>query len=612
MGTFSSSLRQAAAVISAAGLASLTLGSAAAGRTAVGFGYGVPMSVSPTFGGHGGLRAAMDPAGETALAWNYNTGEEHSLQLTTLAPGAVEAGTAWTLASSRHLLSVPQLALAGNGRAAVAWLEERESQQVWSREALAVKVRDRLPDGTWAAPNSLWHAAPHSRYGIGSLALASDEAGDEAVAWLTRREFRSSPRAWTVMVATRSAGGRFTAPTAIAHDATEPAPAVAVNDEGEVTVLWCAPEERVQVRAMTWPAGDSPPSTPVLLDQASSTEEQLHVGGVSDLAIAVGGNDAELATWLRGPGEVSRPEPVALRAAWREPSAAFSTAYTVTAPGVDAKEPAVAFPAGGPALIAWSQLNADGSGPDLGYAIGAAGATLSAADVPRISLAKKQVQLQAGWLGDGSAVLVWRGGADVLADRLLPGSPLGPPASVGHLTTSYEEPAEELQLAADGASTPVLAWIGRSPSDSASEAVRYLLAGGLLGNPQPPEPVASLTGSRQLARARSVTLSVACPEACQLTTTGELFGLREENAEEAAATSYRPLGALQTASSTLLAGERGLLRLRAPRETLTAFCDSSRHGYSDAVEVHVSVRLDSGVERDLTLGDSPTGRACSR
>jgi hypothetical protein len=607
--TFSSTLRLAVAVIGAVGLPSLMPAGAAAAKAVVGFEYGPPMSVAPTFGGHSGLRAAMDPAGETTLAWDYNTGEGHSLQLTTLAPGAIETAPATTLAGSRYLLSAPQLALAGDGRAAVAWLEERESVQVWSREALAVRVRDRLPDGTWAAPDLLWHAAPHSRHGIESLAVAIDQAGDEVVAWRARRESKSSPRSWMVMVATRPAGGTFTAPAAIAHDATGPGPAVAVNDEGEVTVLWCAPEERARVRAMTWPAGGSPPSASALLDQASGAEEQLHTGGFSDLAIEVGGNDAELATWLRGPSEASRPEPVALRAAWREPGAAFGAAYTVTAPGVDAREPAVAFPAGGSALIAWSQLNADGSGPDLDYAAGAAGATLSAAGVTPVSLAQKQVQPQAGWIQDGSAVLLWRDGADVLADRFVPGSPLGPPTTIGHLTSS-EEPSEELQLAANGTSTPVLAWIGRSPADSAGEAVRYLPAGGLSGNPQPPEPVASLIGSRRLARAQGVTVGAECPEACRLTATGDLFGLREENAEEAAGTSYRPLGALRTASSSLAAGERKLIDLRTPRETLKAFCRSSRRGDRYAVEVRITIRLAGGVERHLTLGDSPTGRAC--
>lgn len=607
--TFSPKLRVAVAVIGAVGLPAPA--SAVATKAAIGFGYGAPMTVSPTFGSHGGLHAAMDPAGETVLAWNYDTGEGHSLQVSTLAPGAVEAGPVTTLASSRYLLTATRLALAGNERAAVAWLEERESAQVWSREALAVRVRDRLPDGSWAATDSLWQAAPHSRYGIGSLAVATDQAGDEAVVWLTRPEFRSSSNSWTVMVATRSAGGTFTAPTAIGHDATEAGPAVAVNEEGEVTVLWCAPEERAQLRAMTWQAGDSPPSAPALLDQASSIEAQLHTGGFSDLAIEVGGNGEELATWLRGAGATSRPEPVALRAAWREPGAPFTAAVTVTAPGVDATEPAVTFPAGGSALIAWSQLNADGSGPDLDYASAAAGSTLTAAVVAPVALAKKQVQLQPGWLADGSAVLLWRGGADVLDDRFVPGAHLGPPTTIGHLTSSYGEPAEEVQLAANGASAPVLAWIGRSPTDSATAAVRYLPAGGLSGAPQPPEPVASLTGSRRLARARGVTVRVECPEACRLTVTGELFGLREENAEEAAGTSYRPLGALKGLSSTLLAGERKLLVLRAPPAALRAFCRSSRHGYKNAVEVRVSV-LAGGVERHLALGDVPMGRACPR
>jgi len=76
--------------------------------------------------------------------------------------------------------------------------------------SIALRIRDRPPGGAWAGAQTVWRAAVHSRYIATSLDVATDAAGDEALAWLLRKETRPYSNAWTVMVATRAAGGAFT------------------------------------------------------------------------------------------------------------------------------------------------------------------------------------------------------------------------------------------------------------------------------------------------------------------------------------------------------------------------------------------------------------------
>jgi hypothetical protein len=105
---------------------------------------------------------------------------------------------------------------------------------------------------------------------------------------------------------------------------------------------------------------------------------------------------------------------------------------------------------------------------------------------------------------------------------------------------------------------------------------------------------------------------VRCAEACALTATAQLFALKSENAEEAEGDAYRPIGALHPLRRALPAQTTEVLELHSTRGMLQAFCRSARRDDLDAVEVRVSVRLASGVERHFVLGETPSGGSCPR
>jgi hypothetical protein len=575
-----------------------------------------PLVLGAPFGEHDGLQLVDDTAGATALAWRTTSGEGQSIGFAEIPPGGEEASPVETVASvSRRSMSVPVLAIAPAGRVAVAWFEQRETAQEWSEDVLAVEVRERAPDGTWEATRTLWHAPAKPVYGSGSLVVALDDSGDAAVLWTIERELAANPQPSQLLVATRAAGGTYGEPVTLDRKAAEALPALTVTPSGEVTALWARPwrTSEASLNAVSWRAGSSPGNGRISLDQIGSSESNGSDEPFGSLSLQTSESGRQLAVWLKGPHEASRPEPVALRAAWREPGAAFSQTQTVTSPGVEAREPRVAFSPGQSALVVWRELTATGAGPDLNYATALPGAPFAAGTPVSVPLGE-QPELQAAWLADGNALLLWRNGAGLLADRWTPESPMQPPIRVGRLDEeSGRLSADEVQLVAGGVSAPVLAWIGRSPADSVAEAVRYLIAGELGGFPQPdPVPVVALTGSKKLTRQRGVTVRVRCAEACALTATAQLFALKSENAEEAEGDAYRPIGALHPLRRALPAQTTEVLELHSTRGMLQAFCRSVRRDDLDAVEVRVSVRLASGVERHFVLGETPSGGSCPR
>ncbi len=226
--------------------------------------FGPPMTISPPYGEHADLVTAMDEAGETKLVWSAAVGEAHSIQTAEIAPGETEAGPVETVGKAARPTSPLALAEAPSGRTAVAWFEERKTQQVDGSELLALEVRDQPSHGRWERPRIAWRPSPRAGYSYWGLNVALDPAGDE------------------------------------------------------------------------------------------------------------------LATWLNGLQSGNGPHAVALRAAWRHMGDGFAPTQTVTPPGVEARGPAVALSPSHGALIVWSEITSDGSGPVLSHATAAAGAGFTA------------------------------------------------------------------------------------------------------------------------------------------------------------------------------------------------------------------------------------------
>ncbi len=581
-----------------------------------------PLTLGAPFGEHDGLRVADDAAGDTAIAWRTTTGEGQSIDLAEIPAGASEASPVETVVGAPQRLSMPALAISPGGRVAVAWFEERATVQEWGEDALAVKVRERAPDGAWGPVRTLWRAPAKPVYGPESLAVSLDDAGAAAVVWAIEPEKAADPRPVPLLVSTSKAGGVYGIPATLDADAAEADPAIALTPSGEVTALWAGPWRSAAggLYTETWAPGSPPPNNPSELDELPATEAHGNTEPpFHGLSLQTARSGEELATWLRGPrGQNGRPEPVALRAAWRTLGGTFQPPQTVTPPEVEAREPVLDLANQARALLAWSEITADGAGPLLNHATAAAGASLAASSPIAASFGEQdtlfgEANLAATWLPGGRALLAWATGERELADDITPGVPPGPEVRIGRNQAAEPEASSSALVTVGGseAAAPVEAWIGRSPADFSGEGLRYVIGANLPAFSTSPVPSARLVGKRDLANV-GVEVRVACPQACTGSIGGTVYSLRYENNEDAGAAAYAALGSLTPVRLALPTGGSRLLRLKLPRGTHERFCRTARRGNAEAVEIAAAITDSGGAQRHLVLGEQPNARGCGR
>jgi hypothetical protein len=574
---------------------------------------GMPQTLGEPFGEHDGLQLADDSAGATAFTWRTTTGEGQRIDFAEIPPGGQEASAAEAvIASASHSVSEPELAVAPSGRVAVAWFEQRETEQVSDEDVIAVDVREREPDGSWGPVTVVWRAPAKPVYGYsGHLAVAVDDAGDVAVMWEIGPKVEANRQPAQLMTASRARDAQFTPAATLAP--AEAQPQLALNGQGEITALWASPwqSETQQLDTQTWRAGGAPTGSPALLDTIGPAEAAGFGYRFSELSLQTAASGSELAVWLKGrKGELSRPYPVALRYAWREPGQAFGAPQTLTSPGVEARQPSLSLSSQNRALVAWEAIDADGSGPLLYYGSGSPGESLEAHGpfVATLEPHGLESALFVTWLPANRVLIGWSAGATELADELAPGTPITPGVPIRRRQSEFEE-----SLAITGAEggRPVLAWIGASRSDFSSGAVRYVVGANLPAFAGPPSASASLFGGRDIVAA-GVSVNVTCPESCAVTVGGHAYALRPEDRENAAASAYTNLGALPAITRSLGGSRSNTLRLTMPRHIQALFCRTVKRGDNEAVEVSVTTRSARAGERHLILGEEPTSIGCGR
>jgi len=566
--------------------------------------FGPASTVGSPFGGHWGLDAATNASGEVTLAWGgpslSETGDLTNNVLTaSVAPGG--ASTPIRIASSgHHIFSYPSLAVAPAGRAAVAWFEERPTSNQYVSEILALRVRDVLPGGRLEPQRTVWHPAHPFLGSHAGLTVACDQAGDEVLAWLTDTEASK----FTVMVSSRRAGGAFTTPVALATIGPEAVPpAVAMAPNGEVTAVWAGPEEQ-EVLASTWPAGARPmPAT--MLDRYTPEGILARFPRFRDLQIRSDAAGDELATWLYGLSSPSdRPQAVALRAAWRGPGAGFGPTQTVSAPGVEVREPAVALSPEGRALVGWSEITSSGSGPQLSYATADPGGAFSPSTATGVSFAENSelvvsFELGVAWLPGGSALMSWEHAGTVSAVHWTPGGMFSIPTVVAHVGEFGGA-----MIAAGGPSDPVLVWnVGQ---------LRYRVADGLVGPARPAvAPILSLTGNNDLKHQHGLDLVVRCSENCRLAASASVLAPTGYNRKTGAETDTE-LGALRPLQRIVPGEQTTTLRLPIASSVLRTYCRARRRHQVEVRAHIVATALANGAGQEVTLDAIPSARSCSR
>ncbi len=546
-------------------------------------------TIGPTFGGRAALSAAMSGDGTTRLTWERTTGSGTTIETATVAPGAGEGSRPTRVASGTAFW--PQMAVAPGGAATIAWARIHKSEHLPEYLILAIKASDLPAGGGSPAASNVWVPPGRIRWGLYSIRVARDEAGDEAVMWVA-----SLGRGrWHLMVSTRAAGGAFGPPATLDSNAVAGQTALAVGAGGQVVVTWA--DGPGDLRIETWRAGSRPGGAAIV----QSAEEASAARRAHDPQLSADSAGDVLATWVFGAHQEGRPAPVAVRAAWIPAGGSIQAPFTVSEPGVEAEAPSVAFAPDGRALLAWSEIAADGHGPLLDVAFGAP-------DRPFATVAPTSVALpayttpEAGWLADGRALLAWAQPRENL-EAIAPGGTTEP------VLVLPVFPSGPMLLAAGGAGPPLLVWIGASPQDGATEAVRFLDAGTLFGTPAPAfapsAELASTTGSQVVVR-------LNCPEACSYTASARLYGLRSQNAEEAAGTAFHAVASYPSSSGSIQAGAAAAIVLRGGSAMQRARCSAARHGRKLDVEVTVRVTATDGVSahRTLELGEKPQGGSC--
>ncbi|HEY1687399.1 MAG TPA: PKD domain-containing protein [Solirubrobacteraceae bacterium] len=191
----------------------------------------------------------------------------------------------------------------------------------------------------WLAPVTLT-VPGQAAEGSEEPLVAADARGDAVAVWVSHNNLSD----WFVQAATRSAGGAWEAPVTLgAHSHFGPEPQVAIDPEGNATVVWDldAGSEEDGLKIATHPAGGTW-QTP---EQVSAAGEEpsnmkLAVDQLGDTAIA----------WsdYQGGGNI-------VKVSVRPAGGTWETPFTLSPAGQNYPQQ-IAFDGQGNAIVLWSQL----------------------------------------------------------------------------------------------------------------------------------------------------------------------------------------------------------------------------------------------------------------
>lgn len=155
------------------------------------------------------------------------------------APAGAATGFAADETLSSADASSPDVAMAPNGYAIAGWVERTSGPPV-------VRASVRPPGGPWSPPATF----PVSLDSVFSLSVAVTSSGAAAVAWGED----TSPSTFDVAVATRAAGGAFTAAEVVRGARQIFSPSVGIAADGTVTLVY---EVNPDTVVRDFPAGGS-------------------------------------------------------------------------------------------------------------------------------------------------------------------------------------------------------------------------------------------------------------------------------------------------------------------------------------------------------------------
>jgi PKD domain len=268
-------------------------------------------------------RAAIDPAGDIAIVWVHDIGEDRVLQATIRPAGAPTWPNANDLSGSPLQIKNHEVALDAQGNATAVWAQ-RDTTTFYV-------VGDLRPaaEGVWRAPVAL---SSFSAAATSGPVLASVPSGDVLVAWIDSGALRvahgnSSTGTWDVAL-TPAAGGV----------GTDTDVDVALNAAGDAVAAWSwrrAAAGANIVQASFRPSGGN---------WGAVTDLGASGAGRSHVQAAINDAGSVAAAWLDG---------TSLRAAGRSRSTGMWSAPATVATNVAPAGARLAMNPAGNAVVVW-------------------------------------------------------------------------------------------------------------------------------------------------------------------------------------------------------------------------------------------------------------------
>ncbi len=223
---------------------------------------------------HGGSASPLvgvDARGNAAAAWT-NVTEDQGIVQSAMRP----AGRGWqppvVLSRPNHRSGATRVTFDARGNVVVVWADDTD---------LRVRSATRRVNGTWKAPVDIFDANTSG----GGLAVSP--RGSEMIRW-------TSKKGAAVVVASRSAGGRWRMRDDLALDEEIHGWTVVVDDEGNAAAIWLKGEGGQAVRAALLPAEEDWQPTRDLSPYAETSE-----ASGAQVTAAIDRNGRVIAVWGR-------------------------------------------------------------------------------------------------------------------------------------------------------------------------------------------------------------------------------------------------------------------------------------------------------------------------
>jgi hypothetical protein len=349
-------------------------------------------------------RVAVAPDGTATVAWVRSDGTSLLVQARRIAPdGTPEAGTK-NLSQTGRDASAPQLAVAADGTATVAW-------QRFDGFNYLVQERRLDPAGNRIPPESVNELSAAAADAV-EPQVVTGPGGAATVVWSRYTSTGAAVEAQRI-----EASGAPAAATAVLSptDRNAVQPRIATAGDGSAAVVWTVTESgHTMVQGLRLNSAGNPLSPPLLLSAPG--------GDAVEPDLAVGPDGAATAVWERFDGAAFVIQGRRLLA-----DGSLAAPLDLSAAGADAAEPAVAVSPAGTATVLWSR--SDGSRflvqrRDLG----AAGSLVA---TETLSAAGRSASAPAvAWGSDGTLAATWRrfdGRGDVVQAKFVPRPVIPPP-----------------------------------------------------------------------------------------------------------------------------------------------------------------------------------------